>query len=197
MPNKSVSEILKSLSVKTFSSILQMLLRKIDLSSEKIGRWRKKWTVVSMSLPQQQTEFTRSRKFCLNLWSRRWLKPNPSLAISFIPVGLWQLKVLLRVGCMNCKMFFLKRSKLLELLILLSTLLHSVTVDGKNEFLKKRMSDIELRDFVDIIWCSICCPSGGAFIKQILGELIFSYLKEIAKLLNHQRCYKDSKPNSW
>ena len=38
---------------------------------------------------------------------------------------------------MNCKMLFLKRAKLSELLILLSRLFHSITVEGKNEFLKK------------------------------------------------------------
>ena len=86
-----------------------------------------------MSLPQQQIGFKQSRKLCLNLWARRWLKPNLSLVISFIPIGLWQLKV----GRMNCKILFLKRAKLSELLILLSRLFHSITVDGKNQFLKK------------------------------------------------------------
>ena len=38
VPNKSVSEILESLPLKTFSSMIRMLLRKIDLSSEKIGQ---------------------------------------------------------------------------------------------------------------------------------------------------------------
>ena len=37
IPNKSVSEILESLPLKKFSSMLRMLLKKIDLSSEKIG----------------------------------------------------------------------------------------------------------------------------------------------------------------
>ena len=90
-----------------------------------------------MSLPQQQIGFKHSRKLCLNVWSLRWLKPNLSLVISFIPIGLWQLKVLLGVGCMNCKMLFLKRARLFELLTLLSRLFHSIAVDGKNEFLKE------------------------------------------------------------
>ena len=38
IPNKSVSEILESLPLKTFSSMLRMLLKKINLSSEKIGQ---------------------------------------------------------------------------------------------------------------------------------------------------------------
>ena len=36
IPNKSVSEILESLPLKTFSLMLRMLLRKIDLSSKKM-----------------------------------------------------------------------------------------------------------------------------------------------------------------
>ena len=67
IPNKSVSEILGSLLLKTFSSMLQILLKKIDLSSEKSGQWKRKWTVVSMFLPQQQFGFKQSRKLCLNL----------------------------------------------------------------------------------------------------------------------------------
>ena len=38
---------------------------------------------------------------------------------------------------MNCKLLCLKRAKLSELLILLSRSLHSITMEGKNEFLKK------------------------------------------------------------
>ena len=90
-----------------------------------------------MSLPQQRIGFKQSRKLCLNLWSRRLLKLNLSFVISFIPIGSWQLKVLLGVGRINCKIFFLKRVKLSELLILLSRLFHSITVDGKNDVLKK------------------------------------------------------------
>ena len=38
IPNKSISEIRESLPLKIFSSVLRMLLRKIDRSSEKIGQ---------------------------------------------------------------------------------------------------------------------------------------------------------------
>ena len=77
IPNNSISEIWESLPLKIFSSMLRMLLRKIDRSSEKIDQWWRQWTVVSMSLPQQQIGFKQSRKLCLNLWSLRWLKPKP------------------------------------------------------------------------------------------------------------------------
>ena len=40
IPNKSVSEILGSLPLKTFSSMLRMLWKKINLLSEKLGQWR-------------------------------------------------------------------------------------------------------------------------------------------------------------
>ena len=146
IPNKSVSEIRRSLPLKTFSSMLWMLSKKIDLSSEKKSAMKEIWTVVSMSLLQQQIGFKQSRKLCLNLWCLGWLKPNLSLVISLIPIGLWQLKVLLGVGRLNCKMLLLKRARLSELLILLR-LFHSITVDGKNEFLKKLCLTLNLGMF--------------------------------------------------
>ena len=42
-----------------------------------------------MPLPLQQIGFMQSGKLCLNLWSLRWAKPNLSLVIRFIPIGLW------------------------------------------------------------------------------------------------------------
>ena len=41
-----------------------------------------------MSFPPQQIEFKQSIKLCLNLRSLKWFKPNLSLVISFIPIGL-------------------------------------------------------------------------------------------------------------
>ena len=130
-----------------------------------------------MSWPQQQIGFKQSRKLCLNLWSLRWLEPNLSLVISFIPIGLWQLKILLGVGRMNRKMLFLTRARLSGLLILLPRLFHSITEGGKNEFLKKLCLTLNL-NVADIISCSGCWPSGGDFIKEILRVLIFSYPKK-------------------
>ena len=43
------------------------------------------------------------------------------------------------------------------------------------------MFNIEPRNVTNIISFSVCCPSGGDFIKEILRGLIFSYLKKIAK----------------
>ena len=130
-----------------------------------------------MSLPQQQIGFKQSRKLCLNLWSLRWLKPNLSLIISFIPIRLWQLKVLLGVGLMNCAMFFLKRARLRTLY----TFVKIIPLDyswREERILKKSMFDSEPRNVAEIIFCSVCCPSGGDFTKEILRRLIFSYLKK-------------------
>ena len=64
------------------------------------------------------------------------------------------MKVLLGVGRVNSKMLFLKTA---------------LDYSGREErVLKKIMFDIEPRNAADIISCSVCCPSGGDFIKEIL-----------------------------
>ena len=132
-----------------------------------------------MSLPQQQSGFKHSRKFCLNLWSLRWLKPNLRLVISFIPIGLWQLKVLLGVGRMNCKMLFWKRARISELLILLPRLFHSITVHRRNEFLKKLCLTLNLGMLLILLLVRYALLVVG--ICEILRGLILNYLKKIAK----------------
>ena len=131
-----------------------------------------------MSLPQQQIGFKQSRKLCLNLWSLRWLKPNLSLVISFIPVGLWQLKVLFWVGRMNCKILFLKRTKLSELLILLSRLFHSITVDGKNEFLKKVCLTLNLGILSILFLVLYVVLVVGILSNRYLGDSFLIILKK-------------------
>ena len=124
-----------------------------------------------MSLPQQQIGFKQSRKLCLNLWSLRWLKPNLSLVISFILTGLWQLKVLLGVGRMNCKTLFLERARLSELLILFSRLLQSITVDGRNEFLKKLCLTLNLGMLPILFLVLYAALVVGILSKRYLGDL--------------------------
>ena len=52
---------------------------------------------------------------------------------------------------MNCKMLFLKRTKLVKVILL--------DFSGREELvLETIMFDIEPRNVVDIISCSICCP---------------------------------------
>ena len=131
-----------------------------------------------MSLLQQQIRFKQSRKLCLNLWSLRWLKPNLSLVITFIPIGLWQLKVLLGVGCMNCKVLFLKRARLSELLILLPRLFHSITEDGKNEFLKKLCLTLNLGMLPILFLVLYAVLVVGILSKRYLGDWFLVILKK-------------------
>ena len=132
-----------------------------------------------MSFPQQQIGFKQSRKLCLNVCYLRWLKPNLSPVTSFIPTGLWQLKVLSGVGRMNWKMLFLKKSETFRTSYTFK-LFHSITVDRKNEFLN--MFDIEPRNVADIISCSVC-PSGGDFIKEIKWCLLHIVLETKPKCI--------------
>ena len=54
-----------------------------------------------------------------------------------IPLELWQLKTLFGNGLININEFILKTLRLAGLRRLGSSLFHSITVDGKKEFLKK------------------------------------------------------------
>ena len=118
-------------------SMFFMVLRRVCLSVIYMGQWRRKCAVDSISKPQLQNGFKESWKLCLNLCSRKWLKPSRSLVINLIPLGLWQLKRLLADGLINFRILFLKILKLLEFLMLWSSLFHSIIVDGKKQFLKK------------------------------------------------------------
>ena len=53
------------------------------------------------------------------------------------------------------------------------------------------MFDIEPRNVADIVSCSVCCPSGGNFIKEILRGLIFSNLKKIEKFSKGSKFFLD------
>ena len=131
-----------------------------------------------MSWPQQQIGFKQPRKLCLNSWSLRWLKPKLSLVISFIPIGLWQLKVLLGVGRINYKMFFLERARLSELLILFSRLFLSIIEDGKNEFLKKICLTLNLGMLLILFLVLYAILVVGILSKRYLGDWFLVILKK-------------------
>ena len=118
--NNSTIENLKSFRFKILLSVLQILFTRINLSLEKRRQWRRQWVVISTSVLHLQIGYNESWKLCLNLWSWRWLKPNPNLVSNFTPLGLWQLNMLFGDGRMNFNIFFLKIEKLSEFLILLS-----------------------------------------------------------------------------
>ena len=121
---------------KICSLIFLIFFKSVYPGVWKLGLWRKTCVFVSISLPQLHNEFTVSWEQCLNLWSRRWLRPSRNLVRSLIPYGLWILKILLAEGRIKFSKFFLKIKWLPEFLILQSRLFHSDTVEEKNEFLK-------------------------------------------------------------
>ena len=116
--------------------ILDTSFRRSVLLFMKLEQWSKKWHVVSISNPQLQIELSESSKPFLNLCSRRWLNPRRSLVRYLIPLVLKQLCVLLG-GLINFKIHFLNMLRLSEFRIDKSRLFHSITAEGKNEFLKK------------------------------------------------------------
>ena len=71
--------------------------------------------VVSTSRPQLHNGFKVSWKLCLNLWSRKWLRPTRSLVSNLIPSGLSILKMLLGLGRINFKMDFLIASQSVDI----------------------------------------------------------------------------------
>ena len=127
------------ISIRRLLSMFTRVLRRIRLSIIYEGQWRRKCAVDSISKPQLHNGFKESWKLCLNsrMCSRKWLKRSRSLVINLTPLGLWQLKRLLADGLIICRILFLKILKLLEFLMLWSSLLHSIIVDGKKQLLKK------------------------------------------------------------
>ena len=117
--------------------MFSIMLRRVRLSIIYVGQWRRKCAVDSISKLQLQNGFKESWKLCLNLCPRKWLKPSHSLVINLIPLGLWWLKRLLADGLINFRTLFLKILKLLEFLMLWSSLFHSIIVDRKKEGFKK------------------------------------------------------------
>ena len=103
---------------------------------EKQRQCRKSWVVDSTCKPQEHKGLIQIEKLCLNLCSLRLLIPTRNLVSSFKPTRLCILKYELGTGQPNFKMTFLKDNKLLVLLIYTSSLFHSETAYGKNEYLK-------------------------------------------------------------
>ena len=121
---------------KILSLIFLILFKRVFVGVWKLGQWRKKCVIVSVSLAQSHYGFSVSWKQCLNLWLRRWLRPRRNLVSRLIPYGLWILKILFAQVRIKFSRFFLQIERLLVFLILQSRLFHSDIVEGKNEFLK-------------------------------------------------------------
>ena len=108
LPKRKVSIKTGSQRSRRLLSMFSMVLKRVRLSVISVGQWRRKCAVDSISKPQLQNGFKESWKLCLNLCSRKWLKPSRSLVINLIPLGLWQLKRLLADGLISFRILFLK-----------------------------------------------------------------------------------------
>ena len=86
---------------KICSLIFLILFKSVCLGVWKRGQWRKKCVAVSVSLRQSNKIFRVSWKQCLNLWSRRWLRPSRNFIKTSIPYGLWILKILFAQDCIK------------------------------------------------------------------------------------------------
>ena len=126
--------------------------------------------------PQLQIGLSESRKPCLNSCSRRWLRPSLSLVSNLIPLGLWQLKTLFPEERINFKSFFLKINKFSELRVFWSSLFHSITTEGKNEFWKKLCFTL---NWGILLWSH----KSRNNIEQILWRLVSEYFIKAAQFL--------------
>ena len=116
--------------------IFLILFKRVCLGVRKLGLWRKKCVIVSISLTQSHNVFRVSWKQCLNLRSQRWLNSRLNLVRSLIPYGLWISKILFPQRLTKFRRFFIKIEGLLEFLIFYSSLFHSGIIEWNNEFLK-------------------------------------------------------------
>ena len=116
-----------------------IVLRREDQSLLYMGQWNKKFVVDLTSAPHLHDGFSKSWKLCLNLCSRRSLRPRWSLVRNLIPFGLWYSNTLLGEGVINFRIAFLKFPKVSEFLRLALRLFHSIMVDGKKEFLMEKL----------------------------------------------------------
>ena len=132
------------------SSISLMSLRRVVLSTWNKWQRSKKWDVVSGSNLHSHRGLRKSRKLSLNLCLFKWLKPNRSLVNSCNPMGLWIPNVSTCFGRMKLDKAFLKAVYDVMLLILMSSLLHSVMTLGKKEFLK--YSVLHLKDGIFVLF---------------------------------------------
>ena len=101
LPHNRVSNKEEFVNSSNLQSVLFKVLRGVYLLSLNIGQWRRKCEVDSISKPQLQIGFKQSWKLCLNLCSRKWLRPTRSRVISLIRLRLSQSKTFFEEGYMT------------------------------------------------------------------------------------------------
>ena len=86
--------------------LIFLLFKRVCLGVRKLGRWRKKCVVASVSLLQWHNGFRVSWKQCIKLWSWRWLRPSRNFVRSLVLYGLWIFKIIFAQGRMKFSRFF-------------------------------------------------------------------------------------------
>ena len=110
---------------------------------------KRKWLVVLISWSQLHIGFKQSWKFCLNVWSGKWIKLSLILVSSFEPSKFWVQEILFGSGLINVSIRFLSIWHEDELRILISRLFHSViTAAGKKQFFWKNSFYNEERNLI-------------------------------------------------
>ena len=175
--------------------MLPLISRKVDLSFEKLRKWRRKWADVSVSLLRLQIGLSESWKLCLNLCLRRWLKSNLNLVNNVTHLGLWQLKTVLPEGRMKYKSVFLKIFKLFELQILRCSLFDSITAEGKKEFWKKLCFTLN-KEILLVFLKLYVHTEVGIILNTYFGHLYLKILENQHSFLYRLLFSRVSKPSS-
>ena len=165
--------------------MLLIFSKRVFLWFEQFQQWRKKWIVVSICQPQLQNGSRESWKLCLNLCSRKWLSPFCNLVSSLIPWGLCTLNLLLGLGLKNLRMGFLKALTNSEFQMLLSSLFHWRTVDGKKVF--RMYSCLALNKGILLRFLVVCIDKTLRIISKRWDGCFFLSLKNKHSFWYHRR----------
>ena len=95
------------------------------------------------------------------------LKPKLNLVINLIRLRQRELKTEFENGLINFKILFLKAEKGSEFLNFKSKLFHSMTVNGKKEFIKKVTFTTEEWNAI-ISSCIICSANSRKYFEEVL-----------------------------
>ena len=111
LPYNSILHKVEILNGNIITSMFRRSSKRIVRWSEKLEQCNRKCSVVSMALVrQEQKGSTMSKKPCLNLCSRRWLKPTLSRVSKISPLWFITLNVGEGLGRMNLRMARLKEA---------------------------------------------------------------------------------------
>ena len=116
LPYNSILHKVEILNGKIITSMFRRSSKRIVRWSEKLEQCNRKCSVVSMALVrQEQKGSTMSKKPCLNLCSRRWLKPTLSRVSKISPFVIYYFKCWRRARTYELKNGTFKRSNRWEI----------------------------------------------------------------------------------